>query len=240
MRFFFLVAALTGCHNGGGNPDDTSGSDTSVESGIASLTYNFTVLGEIEPCQITAVCGNETFSAPSGETIEVAAPTSCTVTAGVEIDGFDFPAHLGEGGEYWAAPPLSITADPDDALTGAFESFNLFKPGDYVCWYDKYELDEEASDLKGEQWMDHQEIDKQFVSVLQDGSVEAEDNQSMSVIGRNEDHMQVVDDQLVLVVEAGGNPYYIDSSDIGVDYFNLTTVNTEAGYVADVWCELDD
>lgn len=267
-----LAAALLGCHNGGtGNgPDDTSnpgtndtgnGPDDSGKSGTAFLTYDFTVMGEIEDCQINLLCderatyylspddeepvvveANTPFSVPTGTVVEVEAPALCSLTAGLEdyVDEFGFPVHLGNDGEYWASPELHLSLEPDDALTGEFKSFNLFRPGDYVCWYDEYQLDESAPDLKGEQRGEHREIDKQFVSVLQDGVVEAEDNPNMSVIGRDDDHMQVVDDQLVLVVASGGNPYYIDGSDIGVNYFNLTVVNTEAGYVADVWCELDE
>jgi hypothetical protein len=267
MAFFILVAALAGCHNTDRDTTDTVGinddtganpDDTGVK-GTATLQYTVSVLGNEEPCQINLVCtgtaiyidsfgmtvevGADTpFSVPSGTTVEVAAPTSCEITAGLTgyTETFGYPVHLGEDGEYWAAKPLDLDVNPDQQVSGDFSTFNVFQPGDFVCAYDKYALDTGAADLKGEQWMDHEEIDKQFVSVLQDGVIETENDQNMDVIGRDEDHMQVVGEELVLVVEAGGNPYYIAESDIGVDYFTLTVVNTEAGYVADVECDLDE
>lgn len=267
MKYLILVAALTGCHNGGGDTDgntnlnDTSitGDDSGEKIGEATVSYTVSVLGNQEPCQINLVCdGNATytnsleeiveveagtaFSVPTGTVVEVEAPAACEATAGLTeyTSTFGFPVHLGTDGEYWASAPLEQPLEPDDEISVDFSTFNLFEPGDYVCWYDKYELDEGASDLKGEQWMEHEEVDKQHVAVLQDGTVEVEDDQNMDIIGRDEDHMQVVGDELVLIVEAGGNPYYIADSDIGVNYFNLTVVNTEAGYVGDVWCELDE
>lgn len=255
-----LLAALAGCHNP--TPDNTDSvgvnpNDTGIK-GTATLQYTVSVLGNEEPCQINLVCtgtasyvdsfgttvgveANTPFSIPSKTMVEVEAPTSCEITAGFMgyTETFGYPVHLGEDGEYWAAAPLDLSVDPGDQISNNFSTFNVFQPGDYVCSYDKYALDEKAEDLKGEQWMDHEEVDKQFVSVLQDGSVEAEDNQSMDVVGRNEDRMQVVNDQLTLVVKAGENPD-IAESDIGINRFTLTVVNTEAGYVADVECNLDD
>jgi hypothetical protein len=247
MSFILFVAALAGCHNvagngdGNPNPDDTTGSHT-AESGTAIIQYGVSVLGSNQPSEIVIACdGEETMSTSTGQPTEVPAPTWCDINAGLAkyIGTFGYPV-VEANGEYWAATPISVEVTPNGQVSGNFITFNVFEPSDYVCWYDKYELDESASNLKGEQWMEHEEIDKQFIAVLQDGTVEAEGDQNMSVIGRDGDHMQVVDDKLVLVVESGGNPYYIADSDIGVNYFNLTTVNTEAGYVADVWCELDE
>lgn len=241
MRNILLLAALLGGCTGGSSPNDD---DTAApKAGTAFLTYDLTVMGETEACQINVACGDEIFSAPSGETIEVETPNTCVITAGIEVEGFDFPVHPDTKGEYWASPPISLELDANDDQAGTFTGFNLFKPGYYDCEYDKYELDESRSDLKGEQWMEDHPVDEQFIEVDQDGIVEIEgNNPHLDVVGGGPSYLQVIDDQLVLKLEDGEvhDLIHIPSSEIGNDFFSLTVVNTELGHVSDVRCERDE
>jgi hypothetical protein len=249
MRILILAALLGGC--GGSSPDlangevGNDGNDTNPDdkTGKATLSYTVSVMGKVEPCKINIECEDiDLLTVSSGEIVEVDVPASCVISAGLldYTDIFGYPVHLGEDGEYWAATPLTLDLEPQDEILDQFITFNVFEPGYYDCEYDKYELDESAGDLKGEQWMEDHPVDEQFIEVGQDGIVEIEgNNETLDVVGGPQSHLQTVDDGLVLVVAGEEIPYYIAESDIGVDNFSLTVVNTELGHVSDVRCELD-
>ena len=215
-------------------PADCDSGDTADGGGTATLTYAVYKLGVLEDCLVSA----NDITESSGTAFEVPAPASYTVTAGDSsyTEQFGFPVHVDQDGEYWAAPPTDVSVQNNDAITGRFDLFNLFEPGDYACEYDSYHYDPSAPDLKGN-YIETVEHDPAYVAVNESGKVEPEDEkENWDVVGSADDYMEVKDDHLSLEVVDTRFITYITESEIGKKKFSLTVVDETIGYVADLTC----
>ncbi len=224
------------CPDDSGDTDDTG--DPPV--GTASVLYDVYRLGVIEDCLVNA--GN--IAESSSTAFEVPAPADYTVSAGdvAFTSQFDFPVHVDSTGEYWAAPAKSVSLKADDVVEDRFDLFNLFAPGVYECSYDKYQYDASSADLKGE-FQRTVELDPQTISVNQDGKVEPQSDPNMGGIisdSYDDDNYVEVEEDHLLLRQVGEGETYITDSEIGKNFFNLTSVSPSGfTYVADLRCDLE-
>ena len=173
---FWALLALTAC-NDGGDTNDTS--ETGVQTGVGTVTYEvYKPADALEPCVVNYDCDSGAYSAKSGKSAEIDAPSECTVEIGTAAPDFTFMIHKDLEGNTWASPLQDVSVAVGENPLGRADLFRIFQPGVYACSYDKYKYQSGPSDHKGE-FLRHVDLPDQRVEVDHGGKVNPEDDQNM-------------------------------------------------------------